>query len=344
MFVPPHFHPSRPRCRAPVRLDRRVWRGPRRPGQGHGVATGRPRCGTSRRTSTRDVPGSGQSRRRSASRGTAASPAGPPSPGSAPAGSRARGDGFALRPVTLATGLVHVRSSPASSSARSAARRPRGRRRLPVTRSICSAWFEMRYAASAWDAARALDMAAYSDLVSIAELRGLRRRAPRLDRHTAVRAGAHAGRREAWSPTEVRMRGMWQDAGLGRPLCNPPMFDRSGRLIGTPDVLDPVAGVVGEYEVPSTSRFTSAPTTYAARACSGTTDWSPAPWSPPTSGPERLPRAAAGGVRPSAHRPARRPLLNPRASAVVDAHADRRPTACPGSRMRERLLRHRWVS
>ena len=45
------------------------------------------------------------------------------------------------------------------------------------------------------------------------------------------------------------MRMIWMvDAGLPRPLCNMPIFDRHGRHIGTPDLLDPVAGVVGEYD------------------------------------------------------------------------------------------------
>jgi hypothetical protein len=31
-------------------------------------------------------------------------------------------------------------------------------------------------------------------------------------------------------------------------LCNVPVFDRSGRHLGTPDLFDPVAGVAGEYD------------------------------------------------------------------------------------------------
>ncbi len=53
----------------------------------------------------------------------------------------------------------------------------------------------------------------------------------------------------AWSPTEVAMRQMWcRLAGLPRPACNHPVFDLAGRHIGTPDLLDAVAGVVGEYD------------------------------------------------------------------------------------------------
>ena len=44
------------------------------------------------------------------------------------------------------------------------------------------------------------------------------------------------------------MRLVWVlDAGLPTPLCNVPVFDCAGRLLGVPDLLDPVAGVVGEY-------------------------------------------------------------------------------------------------
>ncbi|QBR93172.1 hypothetical protein [Nocardioides euryhalodurans] len=38
------------------------------------------------------------------------------------------------------------------------------------------------------------------------------------------------------------------DAGLPVPLVNRPVFDLRGRLLGYPDLLDPVAGVVGEYD------------------------------------------------------------------------------------------------
>ena len=37
-------------------------------------------------------------------------------------------------------------------------------------------------------------------------------------------------------------------AGLPEPRCNLPVFDRRGHHVGTPDLIDPVAGVVGEYE------------------------------------------------------------------------------------------------
>jgi hypothetical protein len=51
------------------------------------------------------------------------------------------------------------------------------------------------------------------------------------------------------SPNEVRMRLVWElDARLPRPLVNQEIFTRDGRLVGVADLLDPVAGVVGEYD------------------------------------------------------------------------------------------------
>ena len=51
------------------------------------------------------------------------------------------------------------------------------------------------------------------------------------------------------SPQESRMRLVWiEDAGLPSPLCNQPVFDQDGQLLGVPDLFDPLAGCVGEYD------------------------------------------------------------------------------------------------
>lgn len=64
-----------------------------------------------------------------------------------------------------------------------------------------------------------------------------------------ARAAMALAEENCWSPQEVRMMLVWLlDAGLARPLCNHPVFDRSGRHIGTPDLLDVEAGVAGEYD------------------------------------------------------------------------------------------------
>jgi hypothetical protein len=51
------------------------------------------------------------------------------------------------------------------------------------------------------------------------------------------------------SPPETSVRLVWMlDAGLPRPLVNPPIFDLDGRLLGYPDVLDAEAATVVEYD------------------------------------------------------------------------------------------------
>jgi hypothetical protein len=50
------------------------------------------------------------------------------------------------------------------------------------------------------------------------------------------------------SPQEDRFRQLWEyDAGWGRPLINRTILDSFGRFVATPDLMDPVRGVVGEY-------------------------------------------------------------------------------------------------
>jgi hypothetical protein len=120
---------------------------------------------------------------------------------------------------------------------------------LPVTPAARSVTFEMRHAPTLLRAVMALDMACYSDLVSIAEAAAY---AATLGTWTGIplcrKALAHADE-NSWSPQEVVMRWVWTQMGSRpRPLCNVAIFDRAGRHVGTPDLLDPVAGVVGEYD------------------------------------------------------------------------------------------------
>lgn len=112
-----------------------------------------------------------------------------------------------------------------------------------------SVGFEMRYAADVRQAVISLDMACFNDAVSIAEVAA---HAATLSGWTGIprcREALGLADENSWSPREVGMRLHWQlDAGLPRPRCNIPVFDQSGRFLGTPDLLDPVAGVVGEYD------------------------------------------------------------------------------------------------
>jgi hypothetical protein len=57
---------------------------------------------------------------------------------------------------------------------------------------------------------------------------------------------ADTAARNGW---ETRLRMVWTlDAALPRPLCNPPVFDLDGYLLGYPDLLDADAATVGEYD------------------------------------------------------------------------------------------------
>jgi hypothetical protein len=125
---------------------------------------------------------------------------------------------------------------------------------LPITIPVRSVAFAMRYAANLREAVAVFDMAAFNDLVSKDELVTYAGLAPRegLSGWTGMpvcRKSTGLGDENAWSPREVGTRLNWElDADLPRPLTNVPVFDLSGHHIGTPDLLDPVAGVAVEYD------------------------------------------------------------------------------------------------
>jgi hypothetical protein len=121
---------------------------------------------------------------------------------------------------------------------------------LPVTRHVRSVCFEMRYAATLGQAVKVFDMSALADLVGVREVWAYT--VSYLSGWTGVERVRRAIRlvdENSWSPTETEMRLLWTTALLlPRPLCNHPVFDRDGRHIGTPDLLDPIAGLVGKYD------------------------------------------------------------------------------------------------
>ena len=107
---------------------------------------------------------------------------------------------------------------------------------------------EMRFAPGARRAVVAMDMAAAARLISVRLMTryvSFRRAWTGVEQvRTALKLASDHSR----SPQETRMRLVWVlDAGLPTPLCNVPVFDCAGRLLGLPDLPDPVAGVVGEY-------------------------------------------------------------------------------------------------
>lgn len=120
---------------------------------------------------------------------------------------------------------------------------------ISLTSAVRSTCFEMRYAMSVRRAAEILSMAAYSDHVSVDEMVGYAARHSGWTGIPRCRGGIPFAEENCWSPTEFTMVWTWQvDAELPPPLCNRPLFDRNGNHIGTPDLLDVEAGVVGQYD------------------------------------------------------------------------------------------------
>ena len=155
-------------------------------------------------------------------------------------------------PITLAVADRSIRPQPTSGIATSEERmNPREiqvHRGLRVTTAMRSLFFLMRYAASPTEAVQHAEMTAYDDLVSQAELAAFVAVNSGWTGIALPRAAADDMSENSWSPAEVTMRRTWEHlARLPRPLCNRPVFDRSGRHLGTPDLIDPVAGVAGEY-------------------------------------------------------------------------------------------------
>ena len=118
-----------------------------------------------------------------------------------------------------------------------------------VTVPLWAVGHMMRMASSDEAAVVAFDMAAFNDLVSIAELRQF------VDTDLVARRGVERVRRvlpfldeNSWSPMEPVMRLSWREVEPVSLLMNRPVFDRQGRFVGTPDVIDPQAGVYGMYD------------------------------------------------------------------------------------------------
>ncbi len=155
------------------------------------------------------------------------------------------GRGRAQRPVTLAVADRSIRPQAGieTSEERLGPGELEVHRGLRITTTLRSVFFEMRYAASDTEAVQAADMTAYDDLVSKAELHSFLAVNPGWTGVGRSRVAALDMDENAWSPTEVTMRRVWQhEAGLPRPRCNHPVFDLNGRHIGTPDLHRPCRG------------------------------------------------------------------------------------------------------
>lgn len=120
---------------------------------------------------------------------------------------------------------------------------------LAVTTPQRALFDEVRRRGTLWSAVEAIDMAAAAGLISVwlfATYVGdmnSRNGAP-LARHAVSLAVD-----ESRSPRETWLRLVWtQIANLPEPIVNEPVYDLTGRLLGIPDLFDPVAGLAVEYD------------------------------------------------------------------------------------------------
>jgi hypothetical protein len=120
---------------------------------------------------------------------------------------------------------------------------------MPCTTPMRALFDEMRRVRDWREAVVAMDMMAAAELVSISQMRAYRASHADWKRSRLVSTALEHASEDSRSPNEVRMRLVWEvEARLPRPLVNQPVFTLSGRLIGIADLLDPVAGVVGEFD------------------------------------------------------------------------------------------------
>ena len=163
-----------------------------------------------------------------------------------------RRDGLTPRPVPLAIGAQHiVRSLPGSVLLRD--RLPPGER-VVVQQIACVAparatFDAMRKAPGVREAVVVADMALGGEVVGLSELRGYVESRPAWQGVQQVRDALVLVSCDSRSPAETRLRLVWVlDAALPAPMVNPPVWDRDGRLLGYPDLFDPDAGLVAEYD------------------------------------------------------------------------------------------------
>jgi hypothetical protein len=161
------------------------------------------------------------------------------------------GGGTVQLPVPLAVGQSRLRADPriAISQAQLASSERTmtgGIWCATVQRALFDA---MRLAPDVRSAVVCMDMAAAARLISVALMMSYVGLRPAWTGVPLVRAALALASNGSRSPQETRMRLVWiLDALLPPPLCNVPVFSSGGRLLGYPDLFDPVAGVVGEYD------------------------------------------------------------------------------------------------
>ena len=154
-------------------------------------------------------------------------------------------------PVPLVLGRVaNLRPHPASSISREQFA-PSERvviDGLPVATVQRAVFDEMRRTGSLLHAVKTLEMAAAARLISVRLMGMYVVHRPAWTGVPLVRKALEVAIDTSLSPRETWMRLVWLACGYPPPVCNQAVYDRDGRLLGCPDLFDPVAGLVGEYD------------------------------------------------------------------------------------------------
>lgn len=120
---------------------------------------------------------------------------------------------------------------------------------LPVTSVQRGLFDEVVRRGQLWAGVEAVAMAAAARLISTALFSRYVARRRAWTGVPLVREVLGYARDDLRSPAEVRLHLVWElVAELERALANKPVFGLDGTLLGVPDLFDPVAGVVGEYD------------------------------------------------------------------------------------------------
>ncbi len=120
---------------------------------------------------------------------------------------------------------------------------------LAVTTVQRALFDEVRRRGELWSAVQAIDMAAAARMISVRLFWLYVVHRPAWEGVPLVRKALDLASDRSRSPRETWLRLVWVLlAELPPPLCNRPVFDRDGQLLGVPDLFDPVAGLVGEYD------------------------------------------------------------------------------------------------
>lgn len=120
---------------------------------------------------------------------------------------------------------------------------------LPITTVQRALFDEVRRRRDVWGAVQAIDMAAAARLISVRLFWLYVLHRPAWEGVPLARKAIGLASDESRSPRETWLRLVWVLlAELPAPLCNRSVFDLDGHLLGIPDLFDPVAGLVGEYD------------------------------------------------------------------------------------------------